>query len=65
MSALMRKSVLDDAGGIKAFGCYLAEDYFFAKEFLKKGLKLDISSQPALQNPGNCTVGVFQSRLTR
>ena len=31
MSALMRKDLLDKAGGFQAFGCYLAEDFFFAK----------------------------------
>lgn len=27
----MRKDLLDKAGGFQAFGCYLAEDFFFAK----------------------------------
>ena len=31
MSALMRKELLDNRGGFDAYGCYLAEDYFFAK----------------------------------
>ena len=31
MSALMRKDLLQKAGGFQAFGCYLAEDFFFAK----------------------------------
>ena len=34
MSALMRKELLENAGGIQAFGCYLAEDFFFAKSIL-------------------------------
>lgn len=33
MSALMRKKLLDDVGGIAPFGQYLAEDFFFAKSF--------------------------------
>ncbi len=36
MSCLMRKKVIDDVGGLKAFGNYIAEDYFLAKEFSSK-----------------------------
>lgn len=31
MSCLMRKDVLDQAGGLIAFAQYIAEDYFMAK----------------------------------
>ncbi|XP_018332289.1 ceramide glucosyltransferase [Agrilus planipennis] len=65
MSTLLRKSVLDEVGGMKAFGCYLAEDFFLAKTFLDKGWKIRISSQPAMQNCGVCEVNNFQARLTR
>lgn len=53
MSALMRKQLLDEVGGIKAFGQYLAEDFFFAKSFTERGWKISISSQPAWQNSAN------------
>jgi len=52
-------------GGIKAFGCYLAEDYFFAKSITKRGWKISISSQPAWQNSGFCDIPSFQARITR
>lgn len=65
MSALMRKNLLDEVGGIKAFGQYLAEDFFFAKSFTDRGWKLNISSQPAWQNSGLCELSHFQNRLTR
>lgn len=65
MSALMRKQVLLEQGGLKTFGCYLAEDFFIAKSFIDKGWKTAISSQPALQNSGQCDVNSFQARLTR
>jgi len=53
MSALMRKCLLDEVGGIKTFGLYLAEDFFFAKSFTDRGWKISISSQPAWQNSAN------------
>ncbi len=31
MSCLMRKDILDQAGGLIAFAQYIAEDYFMAK----------------------------------
>jgi ceramide glucosyltransferase len=59
MSALMRKKLIDDAGGLKAFGCYLAEDFFLAKAIKDRGWKIGICSQPAWQNP------TFQKRIIR
>lgn len=65
MSCLTRKKVLEGMGGLKAFGCYLAEDFFMAKAITDAGWKITISSYPALQNSGVCDVKTFQNRLVR
>ncbi|KAI0210222.1 Ceramide glucosyltransferase [Lamellibrachia satsuma] len=65
MSCLFRRSVLDEAGGLKALGQYLAEDYYLGKIFLDKGWKISICSQTAMQNPGTYSVSSFQARMTR
>lgn len=67
MSALMRKHLLDEVGGIRAFGQYLAEDFFFAKSFTDRGWKISISSQPAWQNSANSsdTLSTLNSRIQR
>ncbi|XP_050314068.1 ceramide glucosyltransferase [Anthonomus grandis grandis] len=66
MSTLMRKCVLvTKEGGLKSFGCYLAEDFFISKYFLDMGWRTRISSQPAMQNSGTCDVRSFQARLSR
>ncbi|XP_017489025.1 PREDICTED: ceramide glucosyltransferase-B-like [Rhagoletis zephyria] len=65
MSALMRKKLLDDVGGIASFGQYLAEDFFFAKSFTDRGWKLRISQQPAWQNSYTADIETFQNRITR
>ncbi|XP_064612082.1 ceramide glucosyltransferase-like [Liolophura sinensis] len=65
MSCLMRKDVLEEAGGMAAFGKYLAEDYFFAEAFREKGYSTVISGQPALQNCGSYSVDSFHQRLIR
>lgn len=67
MSALMRKQLLDEVGGIKAFGQYLAEDFFFAKSFTNRGWKIRISSQPAWQNSASSsdTLSTLNGRIER
>lgn len=65
MSALMRKFLLDEVGGIKAFGHYLAEDFFFAKSFTDRGWKICISSQPAWQNANTMDISTLNSRISR
>ena len=65
MSALLKKFTLDEVGGLKAFGIYLAEDFFYAKSLTDRGWRITVSSQPALQNSGHCAVDSFQARLRR
>ncbi|XP_055334469.1 ceramide glucosyltransferase-B-like [Paramacrobiotus metropolitanus] len=65
MSALMRKNLLENKGGMGAFGQYLAEDYFFAKAMTDQGWVVCISSQPAWQNSAVCHLAHFQGRLER
>ncbi|CAG0899615.1 unnamed protein product [Darwinula stevensoni] len=65
MSSLVRRSILEDVGGLQTFSCYLAEDYFIACAVLSKGYKLTISSQPAWQNAGSLQISAFQARVTR
>ena len=36
MSCLFRRSVVDEAGGLKVLGQYLAEDYYLGKIFFDK-----------------------------
>jgi len=65
MSALYRKNVLDEAGGMQAFSQYIAEDYFFAQAMVARGWKCAISSQPGWQNSGISTVATHHARFAR
>lgn len=66
MSALMRKYLIDEVGGIKSFGQYLAEDFFFAKSFTDRGWEISISRQPAWQNSSSGdTIWTLYSRIER
>lgn len=65
MSSLFRKKLIDEVGGLRTFGIYLAEDFFLSKSLTDRGWKTTVSSQPALQNSGYSRVDSFQERLTR
>jgi ceramide glucosyltransferase len=65
MSALMRKCLIDEVGGIESFSCYLAEDFFYAKSLMDRGWRSVVSSQPAWQNSGICDIQCFMARLRR
>ena len=49
MSCLIRRTALDDAGGLKAFGGYLAEDYFIAEQVQKM-----VRSENGLPSNSSC-----------
>ena len=65
MSCLMRKRLLDARGGLEAFGCYLAEDFFLAQAIADQKFRLTLSSRPAVQNTGGKTIGKFEKRISR
>lgn len=65
MSTLFRKLLFDDVGGLQAFGCYLAEDYFMAKSVMDRGWRTRVSSLPGLQNSGCSNTRAFRERLKR
>ncbi|CAG5118758.1 unnamed protein product, partial [Candidula unifasciata] len=65
MSSLLRRSVLDVAGGLQSFGKYLAEDHFIAEAVRSQGYKVVLASTPALQNSGNCSIEEFHQRMIR
>ncbi|KAJ0037100.1 hypothetical protein NL108_018349, partial [Boleophthalmus pectinirostris] len=65
MSCLMRKDVLDQAGGLVSFAQYIAEDYFMAKAIADRGWRFSMATQVALQNSGSYSIAQFQSRMIR
>lgn len=65
MSVLMRKSVLEEAGGLRQFGQYLAEDFFMAQAFLDRGWRVKLCSRLALQNSGTYSISHHHRRICR
>jgi ceramide glucosyltransferase len=64
-SMLFRKSVLEKAGGLKALGKYLAEDYFIGVAIKKLGLKHIMYEEPVTQPLGECTFVDYALRRIR
>ncbi|XP_052775844.1 ceramide glucosyltransferase-like [Mya arenaria] len=65
MSCLMRKPILEEAGGLHEFGQYLAEDFFIAQAFLDRGWRTKVCSRVAQQNSGSYSIPHLHQRLCR
>ncbi|HEX4195414.1 MAG TPA: ceramide glucosyltransferase [Stellaceae bacterium] len=64
-SMLMRKSVIDAGGGIRALGAEIAEDAALTKLLKTAGLKVHLVNNPFEQPLGNRTAAEVWSRQTR
>ncbi|CAL1546043.1 unnamed protein product [Lymnaea stagnalis] len=64
MSYIFKKSLLDQANGLKWYGRYLAEDFFLTRALHERG-QLIMSAIPAKQNVGQITLRGFVERMVR
>ncbi|KAI3383336.1 hypothetical protein SNEBB_007314 [Seison nebaliae] len=65
MSCLIRKCLLDNVGGFRHFGKYIAEDYHFAKCIKNQKYKVLLSRRPARQNCGTYNIDLWRERMIR
>ncbi len=65
MSCLVRKECIDRVGGLKAFGHYIAEDYYIASEIVKQGFRVLVAPTPAEQNSGDYSISIWMERMIR
>jgi ceramide glucosyltransferase len=64
-SMLFRKSDLEKLGGLRAFGKYLAEDYFIGTHMRTLGLRHVMFEEPVTQPLGECTFVDYAMRRIR
>ncbi|CAH8564189.1 unnamed protein product [Schistosoma intercalatum] len=65
MSYIVKKSMLNEVGGLAYFGKYLAEDYFLSAALCQKGYRIVLSSYPVIQNVSNSTLVNYIRRMVR
>lgn len=65
MSSMIRKEIVERAGGLAHFAQYLAEDFFLAQQTVQQGYKVRLCNTPAMQNSGLFSVELFHKRLVR
>ncbi|TNN08183.1 Ceramide glucosyltransferase isoform 1 [Schistosoma japonicum] len=65
MSYIVKKSILNETGGLAYFGKYLAEDYFLGTALYEKGYRIVMSSYPVIQNVSNGTLISYIKRMVR
>ncbi|KAK4470437.1 hypothetical protein MN116_005991 [Schistosoma mekongi] len=65
MSYIVKKSMLNETGGLAYFGKYLAEDYFLSTALYEKGYRIVMSSYPVIQNVSDGTLTSYIKRMVR
>ncbi|XP_038049544.1 ceramide glucosyltransferase-B-like [Patiria miniata] len=65
MSNLIRRTVLEEAGGFTELGKYISEDFYMGVAAVRSGLSTRISSFPAMQNSANTSLESFAKRMVR
>ncbi|PAA67643.1 hypothetical protein BOX15_Mlig000221g1, partial [Macrostomum lignano] len=65
MSYLVRKSYLDEVGGLAHYGRYLAEDYFLSQALHSRGYELVLSAFPAQQMVAASSIAGYKDRMVR
>lgn len=65
MLNIVRKSILEEAGGLVEFAKYISEDYYMGIAVLKSGFKQRLSLFPAMQNSGSASLASFRKRMVR
>ena len=66
MSYVFRKAVMEQAGGLRNFGHYLAEDFQLSAAINRLGYRHVISAYPAMQNNGpDLSLNTLKDRLVR
>ncbi|XP_072031807.1 ceramide glucosyltransferase-like isoform X1 [Amphiura filiformis] len=65
MSNMIRKCILEEAGGLAEFGKYISEDYYMGIACFRSGYVQRLSYFPAMQNAGNPSLKSFRKRMVR
>ncbi|XP_033121120.1 ceramide glucosyltransferase-like isoform X2 [Anneissia japonica] len=65
MSNLIRKSIIDENGGLEELSKYIAEDFYMGLITLNSGYKQQLSSIPVYQNSGISSLQNFRKRMIR
>ncbi|XP_071482262.1 ceramide glucosyltransferase-like [Diadema antillarum] len=65
MLNIIRKSILEEAGGMSQFAKYISEDYYMGIATFKSGYVQRLSPFPAMQNSGSSSLKSFRKRMVR
>jgi ceramide glucosyltransferase len=62
---LVKKAIIEELGGIRAFAPEVAEDFVIGQAFLRMGWDVDTCARPVLQHVGSESFGAYWRRSVR